>query len=99
MLPETMFARARPATASLHEPEKKEKARAAMKSVGVPILPGSDGIVESVGEAEEWARLKRRDRRVIAAGDLSDRHIAALRDARVPDQHADLDRELKDWKP
>jgi prevent-host-death family protein len=49
--------------------------------------------------AEEYARLKRRDRRVIAAGDLSDRHVAALRDARVPDQHADLDRELKDWNP
>jgi prevent-host-death family protein len=49
--------------------------------------------------AEEYARLKRRDRRVIAAGELSDRHIAALGDARVPDQHADLDRELQDWKP
>ena len=35
---------------------EKEKARAAMKKVGVPILPGSDGIIESAGEAEEWAR-------------------------------------------
>jgi acetyl-CoA carboxylase biotin carboxylase subunit len=35
---------------------EKEKARAAMKSVGVPILPGSDGIIESAGEAAEWAR-------------------------------------------
>ena len=49
--------------------------------------------------AEEYARLKRRDRRVIAAGDLTDRQIAALRKARVPDQHTDLDRELQDWKP
>ena len=49
--------------------------------------------------AEEYARLKRRDRRVIAAGDLTDRQIAALRGTRVPDQHADLDREIKDWKP
>ena len=49
--------------------------------------------------AEEYARLKRRDRRAIAAGDLTDRQIGALREAKVPDQHVDLDREIKDWKP
>jgi len=35
---------------------EKEKARAAMKKAGVPILPGSDGIVANEGEALEWAR-------------------------------------------
>src|SRR3954454_3540709 len=35
---------------------EKEKARAAMKKAGVPILPGSDGIVASDAEAAEWAR-------------------------------------------
>src|SRR5579871_4906626 len=35
---------------------EKEKARAAMKRAGVPILPGSDGIVASEGDALEWAR-------------------------------------------
>src|ERR1700683_1830856 len=35
---------------------EKEKARSAMKQAGVPILPGSDGIVASDGEAVEWAR-------------------------------------------
>src|SRR2546423_14914994 len=35
---------------------EKEKARAAMKDAGVPILPGSDGIIASDGEAVEWAR-------------------------------------------
>ena len=35
---------------------EKEKARAAMKRAGVPILPGSDGILASDGEAMEWAR-------------------------------------------
>ncbi len=34
---------------------EKEKARATMKKVGVPILPGSDGIIESAEEAAEWA--------------------------------------------
>src|SRR6516162_2666465 len=35
---------------------EKEKARAAMKKAGVPILPGSDGIIGSEGEALEWAK-------------------------------------------
>ena len=35
---------------------EKEKARAAMKKAGVPILPGSEGVLGSEGEAMEWAR-------------------------------------------
>ena len=35
---------------------EKEKARAAMKKAGVPILPGSEGILASDGEAMEWAK-------------------------------------------
>jgi acetyl-CoA carboxylase biotin carboxylase subunit len=35
---------------------EKEKARGAMKKAGVPILPGSEGIVSGEGEALEWAR-------------------------------------------
>jgi len=35
---------------------EKEKARSAMKRAGVPILPGSDGILASEGEALEWAK-------------------------------------------
>jgi acetyl-CoA carboxylase, biotin carboxylase subunit len=35
---------------------EKEKARAAMKAAGVPILPGSEGVISSEGEAQEWAR-------------------------------------------
>src|SRR5580658_8589170 len=34
---------------------EKEKARQAMKKAKVPILPGSDGILASVEEAEEYA--------------------------------------------
>ena len=35
---------------------EKEKARAAMKQAGVPILPGSEGVISSEGEAQEWGR-------------------------------------------
>ena len=35
---------------------EKEKARQAMKRAKVPILPGSEGVVQSEGEALEWAQ-------------------------------------------
>ncbi|HWR17468.1 MAG TPA: acetyl-CoA carboxylase biotin carboxylase subunit [Terriglobales bacterium] len=35
---------------------EKEKARAAMKAAGVPILPGSEGLLSSADEAMEYAK-------------------------------------------
>ncbi len=35
---------------------EKEKARMAMKKAGVPILPGSEGVIASADEALEWAK-------------------------------------------
>jgi acetyl-CoA carboxylase biotin carboxylase subunit len=35
---------------------EKEKARRAMKAAGIPILPGSEGLVASEGAALEWAQ-------------------------------------------
>jgi acetyl-CoA carboxylase biotin carboxylase subunit len=35
---------------------EKDKARQAMKRCGVPILPGSDGVIASAEEAQEWAQ-------------------------------------------
>jgi acetyl-CoA carboxylase biotin carboxylase subunit len=35
---------------------EKEKARMAMKKHGVPILPGSDGVIANAEEAQEWAK-------------------------------------------
>jgi acetyl-CoA carboxylase biotin carboxylase subunit len=35
---------------------EKEKAREAMKAAGIPILPGSEGILASEGAALEWAQ-------------------------------------------
>jgi prevent-host-death family protein len=45
--------------------------------------------------AEEYARLKRRDRRVGPTEDLSEEWIEAVRSAKVPDEFAALDAELK----
>ncbi|ATQ69830.1 MULTISPECIES: type II toxin-antitoxin system Phd/YefM family antitoxin [Methylosinus] len=48
---------------------------------------------------DEYQRLKRRDRRVLAVEDFSEEDIAALEKAEVPAGYEHLDEELKDWKP
>ena len=47
--------------------------------------------------AEEYARLKRRDRRVVRLEDFTTSEMAAIAQSEVPAEHADLDAELKDW--
>jgi prevent-host-death family protein len=54
---------------------------------------GRDHLV--VLSAEEYARLKRRDRIVHAAGDLPDEWLDAVREAKMPPGHEHLDAELK----
>jgi hypothetical protein len=47
--------------------------------------------------AEGYARLKRRDRRVVLAGEFSEQ-MAAIRKAKVPREFDPLDQEFQDWK-
>jgi prevent-host-death family protein len=54
---------------------------------------GRDSLV--VMSAEEWERLKRRDRRVSLTTDLPEEWLEAVRSAKVPDEFASLDAELK----
>jgi prevent-host-death family protein len=54
---------------------------------------GRDSLV--VMAAEEWARLKRRDRQAGLAADLPEEWIEAVRQAKVPDEFVHLDAELK----
>jgi hypothetical protein len=49
--------------------------------------------------AEEYYRLKRRDRQVFAAGDMPDEMVEAVRKSVMDPRHANLDDLLKDWKP
>ncbi|HLY57868.1 MAG TPA: type II toxin-antitoxin system prevent-host-death family antitoxin [Stellaceae bacterium] len=56
---------------------------------------GRDRLV--VISAEEYARLSRRDRRVVRAEDLTDAEIEAIARSEVPPEHAHLDELLKDW--
>jgi Antitoxin Phd_YefM, type II toxin-antitoxin system len=58
---------------------------------------GRDRLV--VLSVEEYARLKRRDRRVVRTGDLNEADVGRIAKAEVPAEHAHLDEELKDWVP
>ena len=58
---------------------------------------GRDRLV--ILSADEYARLKRRDRRVVRLEDFSDDEMALIAQAEVPAEYAHLDTELKDWKP
>jgi hypothetical protein len=49
--------------------------------------------------AGEYERLKRRDRRVIRAGELMDEDIALIGNAEVAAEHAHCDEDLKDGRP
>ncbi|HEY1750351.1 MAG TPA: type II toxin-antitoxin system prevent-host-death family antitoxin [Caulobacteraceae bacterium] len=53
---------------------------------------GRDRLV--VMSAAEYARLKRRDRRVVRAEDLTDEELALIEKAEVPAEYAYLDAEL-----
>ena len=54
---------------------------------------GRDSLV--VMSAEEWTRLKRRDRQVGLTTELTEEWIEAVRNAKVPDEFSHLDAELK----
>jgi PHD/YefM family antitoxin component YafN of YafNO toxin-antitoxin module len=67
--------------------------RVRREPVTITTPDGRDELV--VLSAAEYARLKRRDRRVRLTEDLSEEWIAAVRSATVPDEFAALDAELK----
>jgi PHD/YefM family antitoxin component YafN of YafNO toxin-antitoxin module len=48
---------------------------------------------------DEYARLKRRDRRAIAAEELTEAELELIASAEVPVEHGYLDAELADWNP
>ena len=49
--------------------------------------------------AEEYRRLKRRDRRVFSVDDLTPEQMQALENSAMPAGYEGLDAELKDWAP
>lgn len=78
----------------------KHYGRLADRALSEPLTITKNGhdrlVVLSAGEYE---RLKRRDRRVVRAGELTDEEVAAIAKAEVPAEYAHLDEEIKDWRP
>jgi len=65
-----------------------------------PVMITQDGRDRLVLlSAEEYARLKRRDRRVVSIREMTEEEIELISKAEVPPEYAYLDEELKDWKP
>ena len=57
---------------------------------------GRDRLV--VLSAEEYARLKRRDRRIVRLEDFTDEEMAQIAAGETPAVDEHLDAELKDWR-
>jgi PHD/YefM family antitoxin component YafN of YafNO toxin-antitoxin module len=67
--------------------------RVRREPVTITSVDGRDEFV--VLSTDEYARLKRRDRRVGLTEDLPEEWVEAVRNAKVPDEFAALDAELK----
>jgi PHD/YefM family antitoxin component YafN of YafNO toxin-antitoxin module len=65
-----------------------------------PVIVTRDGRDRTVMiSAEEYQRLKRRDRQVFAAGELSEETIEVVRTSEMDPRHRHLDGLVKDWTP
>jgi hypothetical protein len=70
------------------------------RALSAPVIITKDGEDRLVLlSAEEYARLASRERRAVAAEELSEAELALIAAAEVPPEHAHLDAELADWKP
>jgi hypothetical protein len=49
--------------------------------------------------ADEYMRLRRRDRQVFAVGELPDDIISAIRNSEMDERHRHLDSLIPDWTP
>jgi len=49
--------------------------------------------------ADEYARLKRRDRQVFAVGELPDDIVSAIGSSEMDERHRHLDDLIPDWTP
>ena len=78
----------------------KHYGRLADRALTEPLTITKNGHARLVVlSAEEYERLKRRDRPVLRAGELTDEKVTLISKAEVPAEHAHLDEELKDWHP
>lgn len=65
-----------------------------------PVIVTDNGQDRTVMiSAQEYQRLKRRDRQVYAAGELPDDLLEAVRNSEMDSRHRHLDALIEDWIP
>lgn len=78
----------------------KEVGRYQDAALSQPVIVTRNGRDRTVMiSAEEYWRLKRRDRQVYRAGELPDDLFEAIKNAKMDERHAHLDELIKDWTP
>ena len=78
----------------------KEVGRYQDAALSQPVIVTRNGRDRTVMiSAEEYARLKRRDRQAFDVGELPDETIEAIRNAKMDPRHNHLDDLIKDWNP
>ncbi len=78
----------------------KEVGRYQDMALAQPVVVTRNGRDRTVLiSADEYMRLKRRDRRVFTAGELPDDIIEAVRTSEMDERHRHLDDLIPDWKP
>jgi len=78
----------------------KEVGRYQDMALSQPVVVTRNGRDRTVMiSAEEYLRLKRRDRQVFAAGELPDDLLEAVSRSEMDPRHNHLDEIIKDWTP
>ena len=78
----------------------KEVGRYQDAALTQPVIETRNGRDRTVMiSAEEYARLKRRDREVFGAGELPEDTVEAIRNVKMDPRHNHLDVLVKDWTP
>ena len=78
----------------------KEVGRYQDAALTQPVIVTRNGRDRTVMiSAEEYARLKRRDREVFGAGELPESTVEAIRNVKMDPRHNHLDDLIKDWTP
>ena len=78
----------------------KEVGRYQDMALSQPVVVTRNGRDRTVMiSAEEYQRLKRRDRQAFSVGELPDETIEAIRNVKMDPRHAPLDELVKDWNP
>lgn len=78
----------------------KEVGRYQDAALSQPVVVTRNGRDQTVMiSAEEYQRLKRRDRQVISAGEMPEKMFEAVRAAKMDSRHRRLNELIEDWKP